>query len=153
MTTFSEAEHMLPAFATPLINYHWQDLEASNIEIVNYILNLEKASTGVIKSNVGGWHSDSSIFTYDNEHLNIIHSRLRALVKQLLLSISRTEREQEFELDAWANILRYGQYNSIHSHPNALWSGIYYPSSNEKIPEHPLSGKLELIDPRPGARA
>ena len=35
-------------------------------------------------------------------------------------------------------------YNKTHTHPNSLWSGVYY----IKVPKN--SGKLFLEDPRPG---
>ncbi|NJN46626.1 MAG: hypothetical protein HC808_09265 [Candidatus Competibacteraceae bacterium] len=32
-----------------------------------------------------------------------------------------------FRLEGWANVLRHGQYNSLHSHPNAvLVGGLLY---------------------------
>lgn len=54
-------------------------------------------------------------------------------------------------IESWANALRFGQYNTLHSHPNATWSGVYYLADNETIDAHPFSGKFEFTDPRPGA--
>jgi uncharacterized protein (TIGR02466 family) len=44
----------------------------------------------------------------------------------------------------WANINPSYSYNKTHTHPNSLWSGVYY----IKVPKN--SGKLFLEDPRPG---
>jgi uncharacterized protein (TIGR02466 family) len=44
----------------------------------------------------------------------------------------------------WANISPTYSYNKTHTHPNSLWSGVYY----VKVPKN--SGKLFLEDPRPG---
>ena len=44
----------------------------------------------------------------------------------------------------WANINPTYSYNKTHTHPNSLWSGVYY----IKVPKN--SGKLFLEDPRPG---
>ena len=40
-------------------------------------------------------------------------------------------------------IIQYS-YNKTHTHPNSMWSGVYY----IKVPKN--SGKLFLEDPRPG---
>ena len=44
----------------------------------------------------------------------------------------------------WANINPTYSYNKTHTHPNSMWSGVYY----IKVPKN--SGKLFLEDPRPG---
>ena len=44
----------------------------------------------------------------------------------------------------WANINPTHSYNKTHTHPNSLWSGVYY----IKVPKN--SGKIFLEDPRPG---
>jgi uncharacterized protein (TIGR02466 family) len=44
----------------------------------------------------------------------------------------------------WANINPTYSYNKTHTHPNSLWSGVYY----VKVPKN--SGKLFIEDPRPG---
>ena len=46
----------------------------------------------------------------------------------------------------WANINPPGGYNNSHIHPNSLFSGVYY------IKALPNSGKLQLMDPRPGVQ-
>ena len=74
----------------------------------------------------------------------------RALVKQF----SRPDSEapgRDLRLEGWANVLRHGQYNSVHCHPNAQWSLVYYVTGNDAPQDRPFSGRLELLDPRPGA--
>lgn len=64
----------------------------------------------------------------------------------------RDPRYHNFAMAGWANVLRNSQYNSLHRHPNAFRSGVYYVNGNASAePKHPFSGKLELIDPRSGA--
>ena len=50
---------------------------------------------------------------------------------------------------AWANISRNTNYHRLHNHPGSAWSGTYYVSVGTPAPAHPLSGVLELLDPRP----
>ena len=53
------------------------------------------------------------------------------------------------KVNAWANLLRKGNYNSIHNHPESAWSGVYYVDAGSTDENNPLSGVLELLDPRP----
>jgi uncharacterized protein (TIGR02466 family) len=46
----------------------------------------------------------------------------------------------------WANINLPNGYNNGHAHPNSLFSGVYYVKSK------PNSGRLQVMDPRPGAQ-
>ena len=68
----------------------------------------------------------------------------------MLYACQKTIYEQE-HLDSepylgnmWANINPTYSYNKTHTHPNSMWSGVYY----IKVPKK--SGKLFLEDPRPG---
>jgi uncharacterized protein (TIGR02466 family) len=59
-------------------------------------------------------------------------------------------RTFRFTASAWANVLRNGGYNSVHNHPNCVWSGVYYVARGEPDPTPSENGKLELLDPRSG---
>jgi len=41
--------------------------------------------------------------------------------------------------------------NVVHTHPNALWSVVYYVSAGEPDESMPYCGLLELLDPRESA--
>lgn len=142
------------AFTTPVINTHWTDTESMNGELRETILDAERRTAGVVRSNVGGWHSNTGFLTLDNEAVVALRVRLSALVTEVrarVLPPANRDRAGQFRVEGWANVLRFGQYNTMHCHPNAVWSGVYYVTGNPKITEHPFSGKLELVDPRPGA--
>ena len=62
-----------------------------------------------------------------------------------------TERTFTLLIDSWANVCRNGNYNVVHTHPNALWSVVYYVAAGEPDESVPYSGLLELIDPRESA--
>ena len=61
--------------------------------------------------------------------------------------------EGRLSLSAWATVCRAGAYHAPHSHPDSAWSGVYYVDAGTDSPEHPLSGMLELVDPRAGVDA
>ena len=148
-------ESLLSAFATPVSNFKWPDSDELNTELKAYILELEQRSQGVIKSNIGGWHSHDDLFQHDHDAIAALRERVCAYLESLSSTIAEpTQGNQQIQygVDAWANILRNGEYNSLHSHPNAFWSGVYYVTGNTKpADDNQFSGRLELLDPRPGA--
>ena len=147
--------HSTLAFGTPVIAYPWPDSDALNAALSALILAKEKESAGLIRSNVGGWHSGTEFFNWGAECIRSLSGRIQQLTIALTRSITLTPegpRKFNYRLDGWANVSRRGSYNSVHNHPNCLWSGVYYVSPG--IPDekgNPHNGKLELLDPRVGA--
>lgn len=145
--------YVVPAFVTPIVNYRFDDVEALNAGLAEAILGMEATAAGLQKSNVGGWHSDMHFLQRDVPEIARLRERLEDFGAGLLrrFAVPSGREPQAFCLEGWANVLRRGQYNTMHCHPNASWSMVYYVTGNEPVEGHPFSGKLELIDPRPGA--
>lgn len=147
----------LPCFVTPVVNYHWADSSALNAALEEHILRLETTTPGVQKSNVGGWHSEINFLEEPLPAVQQLRARLETFARAILAQFSRVSQsggaagDSPVRIEGWANVLRRGQYNSVHCHPNALWSMVYYVTGNRVPAQHPFSGKLELLDPRPGA--
>jgi uncharacterized protein (TIGR02466 family) len=145
----------VPIFATPISNYLWPNSDGLNAALAAAILERERAHPGIDRSNVGGWHSDTDLFEWGPDCFKELRARLLSYITELFRSVAGNAQHAPspgFRLEGWANVLRYGQYHSLHSHPNAFWSGVYYVTGNPAPEEaHPFSGKLEFIDPRPGA--
>jgi uncharacterized protein (TIGR02466 family) len=148
------ATHTLQAFATPIINYLWQDAEDLNAALAAVILEAEGSTEGLTRSNVGGWHSDLRFLERREPCITALRTRLHDFVADLNRAVFRNDANapaEHFIIDAWANVMRRGHYHSPHRHPNAFWSGVYYVTGNPPVAGQPSSGKLELFDPRPGA--
>lgn len=145
------SKYVLPVFVTPVVNYLWPESDTLNADLREYILELEKSEKSVNKSNVGGWHSALDFLARDASPVQSLRERLWEFSHDLFRQFFRAEEKPVFRIDGWANVLRYGQYHSVHSHPNAVWSGAYYVTGNEDIEDQPFSGRFELLDPRPGA--
>lgn len=145
----------LMAFPTPVVNHLWASSEALNEELMSWVSTCRQRQAGLSRSNVGGWHSPIDFLEHsDSPAVVELVGRLRTFVTELNRTVMRREHRQragDFRLEGWANVLDHGQYNSLHCHPNAFWSGVYYVNGNETVEGHPMSGKLELVDPRPGA--
>jgi uncharacterized protein (TIGR02466 family) len=145
----------VPIFATPISSYLWPESSALNEELRKLILQRERGTPSLERSNVGGWHSSTDLFHSDQTAIRQLKNRLCAYTTDLFKSVSSNPKQPtspKFVMEAWANVLRSGQYHSVHSHPNAFWSGVYYVTGNPRPAQHhQFSGKLEFIDPRPGA--
>lgn len=152
----AEIRHsIVPIFTTPIANFRWPHMAQLNDELCREILLQEQQSQGIIRSNVGGWHSSTDFFTSDLPCVKALKSRIHGFITEMFSAFDASKEDPaiaNLQLEGWANILRHGQYHSLHCHPNAFWSGVYYITGNPP-PEHEnsFSGKLELVDPRPGA--
>lgn len=103
----------------------------------------EQDAEGIVRSNVkrvGSWHSTLDM---------ALKPEYRPLVDQIVAyagvifdDLGYDPAFEPFIDNMWANLNpRYG-YNRGHTHPNVLWSGVYYVQSNE------ASGRIIFIDPR-----
>ena len=127
----------------PTLVYH--KMIANPQKMNDYLFPLIKAWSKKDKSeqrsNSGGWHSS----------INMHHKKeYQSLMNELLAMQQEVFKDYGIEPkpalgNMWANINYPGSYNRQHTHPNSLWSGVYY----VKVPKD--SGNLFLEDPRPGA--
>lgn len=146
-------DHVAMAFGTPVVAYRWPESESLNREIRQLVLADEGRTSGVVRSNVRGWHSDSDFFRRDAECARTLKRRAESVaieLTRLVVAPTGAPRTFRFTMDAWANVLRNGGYNSVHNHPNSLWSGVYYVDGGNPESAPRENGKLELIDPRSG---
>lgn len=151
---FDVGKHTQLAFATPMVGYQWPDSEALNDALSQAILSREaKAPADSPRSIVGGWQSKLDLFSWPEPAVASLARRIDALVRPVLLgTLSDSARSTVgYRIDGWANVLRDGQYNTIHNHPGSLWSGVYYVHVGEPDPARPKCGDLEFVDPRAGA--
>jgi len=117
-----------------------KDIQLNNQELAQHIINWSQQDTGLRKTNVKGWHSQTDMQT---------KQEYKPLVDQLFLFMQAIWKEEWLDREPvlgnmWANINPPGGYNRPHVHPNTLFSGVYY------IKTPPNCGKLVCNDPRPG---
>src|SRR5215471_10512157 len=72
-------------FGTPMIAYPWPESDNLNEALREVILVKEEESKGLVRSNVGGWHSGTDFFAWDAECVRTLRSR----VQQLTVSLTR----------------------------------------------------------------
>jgi len=125
-------EHQM-MFQTPLFQLSFDDIDNRKIE--KEIYDLREKDEGCVRSNRGGWHSQ----TYSDDTFSPI---IDAIKKSLPLLPFWPELELK-QHGAWANINGPGSYNIAHTHPHVDLSGVYY----VKVPEGDC-GSITFYDPR-----
>ena len=116
--------------------------EGLNSYLEKHIIEWSNQDKGVSKTNVNGWHSQT-----DMNH----KKEYEPLIQELFTMQNEVTQEEYLDIKAklgnmWANINPPGGYNQSHLHPNSLFSGAYY------VKALPNSGRLSLMDPRPGVQ-
>jgi uncharacterized protein (TIGR02466 family) len=125
-------------FPTPLFSREVPGFPELNPGFAEKIYEIKKNETGVVKSNVFGWHSITSVLLLDEFRVlkDIIDETANTIIKDLGFNI-------QLGLGAsWAMINQTNASNQIHDHPNSVLSGVYYVN----VPE-PVS-QIRFYDPR-----
>ena len=81
-------ENMAMTFATPVVAYRWPDSDALNDALGAVILEAETARDGIVRSNVGGWHSNTDFFSWDADCVRALKERIRALIVEFTRCIT-----------------------------------------------------------------
>ena len=107
----------------------------------------ERDPHGTMRSNVaqvGAWHSSTDMQ---------VHPEFDCLTREIFELVQGVYDDQGYSGDyepvcdsMWANINPRYAYNRHHTHPHALWSGVYYVQTPDNC------GLLCLADPRPQAQ-
>ncbi len=150
---FNMQECLSTMFGTPFVSIDWPDTEDMNRELFELIMIDEREDDlgRGIRSNAGGWQSRGNLLLRPEPCIVKLKHMMEEATFELLAALVRKESgERNFTLifDSWANVCRNGNYNVVHSHPNAMWSIVYYVTSGEADESIPYSGLLELLDPR-----
>ena len=98
---------------------------------------------GIVRSNVkrvGAWHSPDDL--HKREEYRLLTNRILGSAQRIYDDLGYDPEYQAAYANMWAIIHpKYG-YNRNHTHPNSLWSGVYY----VQVP--PDSGRIWFTDPR-----
>ena len=125
-------------FATPI---YVKDVGSQefNSRLEQNIINWSNQDKGLNRTNMNGWHSTDDMHTKPEykELVDLLFMAQQHIYKDELLD------NEPFLGNMWANINPPGGYNRAHTHPNSLWSGVYY----VKAPIN--SGHLKVEDPKP----
>lgn len=131
----------LNLFPTPLIIDELEDAEALNAELEKTILERMNADSGIKRSNVGGWHSNTDLLKWGGPAA----TRIREHALKLATANTTTARgaDLRWSIVGWANVNGPGAGNAPHIHGGNYWSAVYYVKVGEGE-----GGRLRLHDPR-----
>ncbi|MGA8260782.1 MAG: TIGR02466 family protein [Arenicellales bacterium] len=123
--------------------------DALNKSLVQAIYELRGADPeGIVRSNVkriGAWHSATDLNR--REEFRNFTGLLDAVVSRIYQDLGYEPGTRAVCDNMWANVNPRHGYNRFHTHPNVLWSGVYY----VQAPAH--SGRIYFRDPREQAHA
>ena len=145
-------------FPTPLFVYDLPNVEDMNRELGERLRAEAQASPGVRRANVGGWHSPPDLALRPDpcyrammkmivDHVGATHSKI---ISAMGLAPSPP---WSFAAQAWAVVMRNGDYTIAHDHGEAHWSTSYYVDAGDAdLDRTPDSGALAVLDPRRSGR-
>jgi len=130
-------------FSTPVWTSKFEEYEEVNNEIYKYIKKLQQNDTsGIIKSNIKGWHS-KDFNLKENEPQNFINF-ISPSIEQVMTDMNWEKEKQTIKIsNMWAIINKGGSTNLRHQHGNSTISGAYYVRAPENC------GEIVFYDPRP----
>lgn len=151
MTTITVKKEFTFTFATLILQRRFDAVEDLNQRLSRVILEREEKADGVVKSNVGGWHSATDFLRWEGAEAGQVFERVAGAVKDYA-AIERRVDAATLDLtvtaEAWANVARAGNYAKPHVHPNSNISGVYYVDVGDAPEDDKNSGVLEFLDPR-----
>jgi len=144
----------LPLFASPLVSYILPNPAALNDALRESILAHEGVSEGRARSNAGGWHSEPGQLEFCGEAGRTLVRHMYGMAdeatRRVLAEIGQSTRPLRWSLRAWVNVNRNGDYNRVHTHAGATWSGTYYVDSGMSPDDPAASAPILLFDPCQG---
>lgn len=117
----------------------WPTLRAAMLAC---IANLVSEQKGVQRTNFGGWQSDDDLYKY--REFGWLTQRIMALANDVAPHFSSKANFDDGIL--WANVNRRGDFNAMHTHPDAILSGCIY----LKV-DSPEQGAIQFLDAREGS--
>lgn len=127
-------------FSTPLWFVQLDEIDNSKIE--KYAKNLSKKSPGRQLSNYGGWQSDDFYLNdCPNEELLKVSTIVQEKIRECGIQLNQLPNTELNISNFWININQKGDGNRVHTHPNSIFSAVYYVAANEN------SGKIVFQQP------
>lgn len=137
-------------FSTPVFLMVDNNHEKYIDQLKDEIYKMREDDEGIVRSNKGGWHSDTRIFHRTepgikricNMMIKCFHQCTKAIAPEFEIDLQKLEMKGE----GWVNVNPQNTYNVPHDHPGYTWSGVYYahvPPQNDV-----RSGNIEFLDPR-----
>lgn len=121
--------------ASPILSYQVPGAAVLNSELLQYVLELRARHPGVIKTNIGGWHSDIALQVHAAPCIKLFLNSARYALSQLALRMFDVPDSHvdanAWRIEMWANVNGNGHANATHDHfaTGTLLSAFYYVQS------------------------
>tara|TARA_Y100001968_G_scaffold4538_1_gene4032 strand:+ start:2159 stop:2773 length:615 start_codon:yes stop_codon:yes gene_type:complete len=113
------------------------------------------SSPGQVITNSGGWHSENTLFTRDEDSFKTLS---RAVIQKVIIIAKSIDKSIEgtkglkIKTEGWVNINKGNDFNAPHDHSGYTFSGCYYVKVPEKILSDVKSaGHIQFLDPCMGS--
>ncbi|MFP6774768.1 MAG: putative 2OG-Fe(II) oxygenase [Alphaproteobacteria bacterium] len=123
-------------FPTTFMRRRHNKTEDLNRRLSRFLLDLEKqgGNKRAGTSNVGGFHSDTQLLSAKNDAIAQLRQMITEGIYAYLAPLVENEcaappEAVNLRLWGWCLIMREGDYNHQHMHPDANISGVYYIST------------------------
>ncbi len=141
-----------PLFYSPLAIFHL-DAAPLNEQLLAEIAQRQAKSSGINRSNWGGWHSECDLFERLEPGCQQLRQHIFHAIQICTQNVAPDFNFSHYKVQAegWFNVLDPGGLNTPHDHPGWIWSGCYY----IQVPEggRERSGYIEFLDSRTNVRA
>ena len=112
-------------FSVPFFYFNVENSKKLNRELVRDIYKWkEEDKDGVDRSNQHGWHSNVGMHL--RKEFNKITNAINNAQKKISIEEGYDSNWPLVIESMWANVSPKYAYNNFHTHPNSLWSGVYY---------------------------
>jgi uncharacterized protein (TIGR02466 family) len=149
----------LALFPTPVFVYELQEVADLNRELAERLRGESEASSGIRRANAGGWHSQPDLAFRPEpcyrKVMKLITDHIGATQTVVMPEAPAVARPLRWALasQAWATVMRAGDYTIAHDHGDAHWSSTYYVDAGDAdFKQTPDSGAFAVLDPRRGGR-
>lgn len=131
-------------FPTPVISAMIADCDDLNKRLKEVIEKNRAASSGLARSNILGWHSDTEMLRWGGEPAKDLALATLQLCGAHVTDVGTRNNQPRYQMamEMWANASPPGASNQYHCHPGCVWSGVYFVDDGGD-PE----SRLTLIDP------
>lgn len=138
----------LDLFPTPVLKAKWSAAGQQNPALLQVINQQRQQSGGILRSNIGGWHSDTDMAVWGGPAAIALAEYATEVAGAHMTDIHpQGKRTFSWSVEMWASINPPGAANQQHCHPGALWSAVYYVDPGGSEAENG-GGELVLEDPR-----
>ena len=118
-------------FPSPVMVHDWADSEPLNQALRDAVRQRRTSTVGVVKTNRGGWQSDTDLQDWGDAATRALVARMFALAREYVARQAGGDDPvfaTGWTVRAWANINEHGHFNRAHDHlgPKSFISGVYY---------------------------